>query len=339
MNIKNIFVAFIFSLVLLFTFSKTPVSATAGGTIFGSAWSSNIGWISFNNCTDATTCTGVNYGVTMDIATGDLSGYAWSSNIGWISFNNVGSPSGSASTAKVDLVTGKMTGWARACSVFASGCSGALENDSYRGGWDGYIALSGSTSGTAWGFTLNTNKTITGYIWGSDVIGWISGVDLTVALPTVTATLTANPTSVFSGNPSILTWGSSSNATACTGTGFSTGNATSGTATVNPTSNTNYSVKCVAPGSSATANALVSVSSCPAHSTLNGSSCTCDTGYHDDGTGTCVINVTSCPPGQVVSNGVCITPIPAVCVPPLVNDPLDASKCIKKTIKPIYNEN
>lgn len=76
---------------------------------------------------------------------------------------------------------------------------------------------------------------------------------------TVSATLTANPTSITSGNSSTLSW-SSSNATSCTGGGFSTGGATSGTRSVSPTSNTTYTVSCTNGSSTDTDDATISVS-------------------------------------------------------------------------------
>jgi hypothetical protein len=72
--------------------------------------------------------------------------------------------------------------------------------------------------------------------------------------PSPTASLSANPTTITSGGSSTLTW-SSTNATSCTGTGFSTGNAISGTTPVSPAATTTYSVNC----SGATAQATVTV--------------------------------------------------------------------------------
>ncbi len=139
--------------------------AKASGNVFGWAWSENIGWISFNNLGttdhngDAVPAGGgsVDYGVNIDLATGALSGYAWSENIGWIRFDPEGSyPTTSTvppHSACVNLPgkeqycdndTGNhpdytVTGWARACSVFDSGCSGTLNANA--GGWDGWIEL------------------------------------------------------------------------------------------------------------------------------------------------------------------------------------------------------
>jgi hypothetical protein len=75
--------------------------------------------------------------------------------------------------------------------------------------------------------------------------------------PAPTVTLSANPASITSGQSSTLTW-SSTNATSCTGMGF-TASGTSGSVSVSPTSNTTYSITCTGSGGSASANATVNV--------------------------------------------------------------------------------
>ncbi len=82
----------------------------------------------------------------------------------------------------------------------------------------------------------------------------VTGATLTAP----TATLTATPTSISSGQSSTLNW-SSTNATSCTGNGF-TASGTSGTATVSPTATTNYSISCSGAGGSTSASASVAVS-------------------------------------------------------------------------------
>jgi len=55
------------------------------------------------------------YGVTINTSNGIFSGWAWSSNVGWISFNQAdlaGCPSG-ACEAKINLTTGAISGWAK----------------------------------------------------------------------------------------------------------------------------------------------------------------------------------------------------------------------------------
>ena len=69
-----------------------------------------------------------------------------------------------------------------------------------------------------------------------------------------TASLAANPTSIHGGASSTLSW-QSTNASTCTGGGFSTGGAISGRAVVHPTNTTVYSVSCAG----ATAAASVTV--------------------------------------------------------------------------------
>ena len=81
----------------------------------------------------------------------------------------------------------------------------------------------------------------------------------TSGLMAPTVTLSANPTSISSGQSSTLTW-SSTNATACTGTNFSTGDAISGSVTVTPSTTTTYSVSCTGAVGSASASATVTLS-------------------------------------------------------------------------------
>ncbi len=153
---------------------QVQVYAQTDDNMSGYAWSSNIGWISFN-CTNTATCAASDYGVHVDDAqksvggTGDFSGHAWSSNIGWISFNraDTGNPpgapfnSGSGPIAQIDWTTGNITGWARALSADGNG-------------WDGWIKLSGIwANGVRLDMSVTPNE-LRGYAWGSDVVGWVS---------------------------------------------------------------------------------------------------------------------------------------------------------------------
>lgn len=238
--------------------SPSRVGAAGASPVTGWAWSQYMGWISFN---------GTGYGVSED-STGALSGYAWSSNLGWITFNASevsGCPSGTCAP-KVDLATGKVTGWARACSAFANKdlCSGALDANS--GGWDGWIALSGTAQNNQpYGITQNTtNSSWSGYAWGSDAIGAISmsgtasdGLSYGVTGPTLTPTrptLDTDTDIVDSNGSATLTWSGLPWATSCTFVGGSpsTEGATSGSASTGPlTSETSYVVRCLgASGSS-----------------------------------------------------------------------------------------
>ncbi|HEY0980368.1 MAG TPA: hypothetical protein VGE18_03095 [Candidatus Paceibacterota bacterium] len=172
------------TMTTLALFAASSLRAGTNSNASGNMWSSNIGWISLNNCTDPTntsSCTGSDYGVSVDPASGAISGTAWSSNIGWITFSPAGCPtSGCTQGAYVDLAypgpdgSYGIKGWARACSVFASGCSGALANNAYLGDWDGFLSLSGSGYGLTLGPDSGGTRTLTGSLWGSEVIGWTS---------------------------------------------------------------------------------------------------------------------------------------------------------------------
>jgi len=158
---KKVLLSFLFLVAALFV---APSFAFAGSehNLSGFAWSSNIGWISFNSINDHDSGTAgiqsssINYGVNLDLGTGDLTGYAWSSNIGWIQFGGLsGFPTGAGTQAVNAKLSGSsMVGWARALSA----------NDS---GWDGWISL----GGTGYGVTQSGTALI-GYAWGSSVVGW-----------------------------------------------------------------------------------------------------------------------------------------------------------------------
>lgn len=215
--------------------------ADSSNTLSGYAWSNNIGWISFS---------GSNYGITVD-TNGKLSGYAWSDNIGWISANDsdlAGCPK-TPCTAK--LQSNNLKGWLK---VLSGGSSQS-------GGWDGWISL--SDNNPDYGPTLS-NNIFSGYSWGSDVVGWISwsgsGYGVTTDMAP-TATLSASPSTINLGQSSTLSW-SSTNATSCTGTGFTAGGSsgTRSTGTLNNLGTSNYQVVCTgAGGSSAPAFASVDV--------------------------------------------------------------------------------
>ncbi len=199
---------FIFILFLqIAVFLTNITNAQTQSNVHGWAWSSNIGWISFN-CANTSSCSDVNYGVSFDDTGGELSGYAWSDNIGWISFNEDdldGCPSGSC---KAKLAGNNFQGWAKVLA------GGGVES----GDWDGWISLKGSNP--SYGVTLNGNS-LESFAWGSEVVGWIdfspqfagSGVFIG-DIPTVD--LTASPVVVNTGDTSTLSW-TTQNVDTCTG--------------------------------------------------------------------------------------------------------------------------
>ena len=182
--------AIVLAAVLFFTIgfylndSSQKIALAANQELGGFAWAarpvlfgtelSGPGWISFN-CLDGGVCAISNYKVVYDNATGNISGYAWSSNIGWIRFDP-----GIAEPPRINLATGGTSGWAQACAVFQSGCSGALRPDYERGGWDGLIQLSGVASDAGrspYGLRFDNTSGMflpNNFAWGSDIIGWIN---------------------------------------------------------------------------------------------------------------------------------------------------------------------
>ncbi len=153
-------ILFLLSLIILFGLAY---SANAGSShnVSGWAWSSGIGWISFNSTNHQSPS--IDYGVHIDPDSGDMSGYAWTETIGWINFNG----------ASYDVDTKSFSGRARACAVFENGCSGDLKPDSQRGGWDGWISLSGSNYQVSLDGSPDPAE-FKGWAWGDQVVGWIS---------------------------------------------------------------------------------------------------------------------------------------------------------------------
>jgi uncharacterized repeat protein (TIGR01451 family) len=112
--------------------------------------------------------------------------------------------------------------------------------------WSGTQGLSGSSSSVtkSYGSQGTKNATVTVEAENATESGTCS-VSVTVGGggSSATADISASPTEILVGESSTLTW-SSTNASSCTGTGFSTGGSTSGTATVTPTSDATYQVSC-----------------------------------------------------------------------------------------------
>jgi hypothetical protein len=172
----------------LVTTSKAHASGTVNLTGWG--WSSNIGWISFSS-QNAGQSTGGTYNVTLSTTTGsdigNFGGWAWSSNIGWISFQN---GNGAHPNPTVDLITGDVSGWVRACAGTVNhDCTGADRTD----GWDGWIHLSDpvghptrySDGSQGVSFDPVTGK-FSGYAWGDVNVGWLTfgtQIDLPLVCP------------------------------------------------------------------------------------------------------------------------------------------------------------
>lgn len=144
-----------------------PKTGPQDGELSGWAWSSNIGWISFNS---NNTGSAIPYSVTIDPETKVLSGYAWSSSLGWLRFGSgLDGPieGGDNWPAKID--GDKLTGWARFCSVYVDGCSGETKpiNGSELGSWDGWLKMENVT------YNRDLGR-FEGFSWGSLNVGWVN---------------------------------------------------------------------------------------------------------------------------------------------------------------------
>jgi len=108
--------------------------------------------------------------------------YAWSSDIGWITFDPAvaGSPPaggydytpGHLAKLEKSVSPNELRGWMRACGKPVGGSAVVCGN----GGWDGWINLRTATSDLV-KVTLNeavTPKEFLGWAWGGDVVGWLS---------------------------------------------------------------------------------------------------------------------------------------------------------------------
>ena len=179
--------------------SGTILPSVGTDRLTGWAWSSNIGWIAFGDgdggsmtWDDDDATTGNGYSVKINDTVGsnlnDLNGFAWSSSLGWIRFDPAGPyPPGidnNGARLVVDSSTGatNVKGWARACSVFVSGCESIsnLRPSSDRGAWDGWIKMSGSWDPGVQVVTDTDDTTgvssrrLDGFAWGSNNFGWIN---------------------------------------------------------------------------------------------------------------------------------------------------------------------
>ena len=274
--------------VILYISSYNFANSGAGHNMSGYAWSSydngGVGWISFNSNNHGGS---VDYGVTVD-TNKNLVGYAWSGNsvdssvngYGWLKFGGLSGiqirPGIISEDAKFAGNSNNLTGWARFCAVYQSGCSGNyyhgsgpvnndLSTNPYLGGWDGWVSLSGTSPD--YGVKLS-GDTFSGYAWGGDVVGWISfnclnGGNCATSNYKVTYNVVAGPVVTLSvdkpvltlGNSFTLSWNGSNlidNSTGCLASGAWSGQKNSpsspvGGVTMNPSAvgSYKYGIKCL----------------------------------------------------------------------------------------------
>lgn len=255
LGIASIVALVIFMVALVVTirvYASYPITNTT--SLSGYAWSDTIGWISMNCETGGNLgsdiCSTSDYGVDVSPVTGELYGYAWSDTIGWISFNTADTLTCPLGSCQARITATGLDGFARALA------GGTAES----GGWDGYINLNG--------VIRTSNTALSGYAWGSDVIGWVdmSGVTLDLACAngaldfpactqTPTVTLSATPTTISYNSSSTLSWTVSGGAASCTASGAWLGakNIAGGTESTGNLSTTSvYTLQCANSGGTST---------------------------------------------------------------------------------------
>jgi hypothetical protein len=238
---KDILYYLLLGMLLLLGFAAMAVPSSvfaATQPVEGWAWSTQGGWMS-SACTNITSaCDFEIYGVIVDDVTGLFSGFGLfnpyddtaidsnteeltiSPNIGFVDFGPQGGfPVGNQTStqgAEIDLVTGEISGWIRSCSVFLVGCSGSLLDNTYRGGWDGWISMRGGDDNDNPAIIYGVNVDIetgefSGYAWGGPTLGWIDFSQMftePLVDPIVDLTITADPlfVSILDNYETTLLW-------------------------------------------------------------------------------------------------------------------------------------
>lgn len=185
--------------------SVSAGAAHAGTTaLTGWAWSSNVGWISFNSANSGAGAG--SYSVTISTTTsnpslGQFGGYAWSPYIGWISFNasdivscptsdinydQIFSQGGSGAplpagvtnicTPRVNFNTGKVSGWARILSMEGQDGGGWLHLSGTNHVSPDFGTFSSGGNNYQKGGVTYTPSTgaLGGLAWESSAVGWVS---------------------------------------------------------------------------------------------------------------------------------------------------------------------
>lgn len=239
------------------TVSASPTSITSGQ-------SSTITWSS----TNATSCTGTNFS-TGNQASGSATVSPTTSTTYSVTCSGTGGTATQSTTVTVSAgqtyntttqagrvcsggtVVGTTAYTSNSCVSYCAGLSASCCTTRTRiSDTDGASYTCTAYQGTQATVAQNNTNSCSG---GAEPI--CTSTSWTATLinygPAVTASLVTNPTSISAGQSAVVTW-SSANATSCTGTGFSTGNATSGSVTVSPSNTTTYSLSCTGAGGTAT---------------------------------------------------------------------------------------
>ena len=138
----------------------------------------------------------------------------------------------------------------------------------FRGGVQVGTATTNSYSDTGLSPSTAYTYTVSAYDAAGNNSAQSPSASATTLSPPPTVVLSASPQSIGTGDSATLSW-TSSNASSCTGTGFSTGGTTSGSAVVTPSATTVYSISCTGAGGTGTNTVTVSVGALAALPTID----------------------------------------------------------------------
>ena len=227
------------------TFSASPTSMPNGQA-------STLTWTSAN----ATACSGTGKGFSPSGASGSLAVSPGVTTTYSITCTGAG---GSASQSVAVAVTAAPT-LTVGMTVAATGKIYAYSTPSNSTSAIG-VEASGN-QGVVIGGPASNGNTWWKVAFDDDLTGWTYQGGLAPASPTApTLSFSANPPTVAPGASSTLSW-SSTNATSCSGVGFSPSRA-SGSLFVSPTVSTTYSITCTGSGGSTTQSAAAIVNPVP----------------------------------------------------------------------------
>ena len=231
------------------------VTLSASPTSMPNGQSSTLTWTSAN----ATACSGTGKGFSPSGASGSLAVSPGVATTYGISCAGAG---GSASQSVTVTVTpaARLTVGMTVAAVATSGTTLVYSTPT-----PNMPVIGGEASGNEGmviGGPVSNSATWWQVAFDDDLTGWVSQGGLAAASPNApTLTFSANPPSVAPGASSTLSW-TSTNATSCSGTGFSPSGA-SGSRLVSPTVSTTYSITCTGSGGSTAESAAVIVNPPP----------------------------------------------------------------------------
>ncbi len=248
----------------------------SGSNLSGYAWSSDLGWIDFSGVAGAFSVAAPTASLT---ASPNPVAYGGRSTLTWSSTGATSCAAGGPWSNSGTLSGSGLTNPLYSNTTFTLQCTGPGGTSPLQ---SVTVGVTAAPCSLPWGGTTNDGSSVTAYQSSSVTSpstcvsqtrtctnGTLSGsyayqsCSVTSAAPT--ASLTADPSILYGvGKTTSLSW-FSTNATSCTGTGFSTGGAVTGTTsvTLDTLGSTTFTVTCSGSGGSASDSKVVTVSGQP----------------------------------------------------------------------------